>query len=131
MAKIKGTHHIALKATNLDEYQKLVHFYHDILEMPIIRSWGEGEHLGMMVSTGDAMMELFSDGDAPLPQGAIQHLALATDDVDACIEAVRAEGYEITMEPRNIVISSEPPFPTRIAFCIGPVGEDVEFFSEQ
>ncbi|MBQ3084384.1 MAG: VOC family protein [Clostridia bacterium] len=131
MAKIKGVHHIALKAKGLEEFERLVHFYRDILGMPVVRTWGEGEHLGMMVSTGDAMMELFSDADSRLQRGAIQHLALATDDVDGCIEAVRAEGFEVTMEPKDIVIGSEPPFPARIAFCIGAVGEEVEFFCEK
>jgi glyoxylase I family protein len=32
------------------------------------------------------------------------------------------------MEPKDIVIASEPPYPARIGFCIGPVGEEVEFF---
>ena len=25
--------------------------------------------------------------------------------------------------------ASNPPFPIRVAFCIGPVGEEIEFFS--
>jgi len=32
------------------------------------------------------------------------------------------------MEPTDVVIKSEIPYPARIAFCIGPVGETVEFF---
>ena len=60
--------------------------------------------------------------------GALRHLALAAEDTDACVAAVRAAGYEITMEPTDIVIPSNPPYPARIAFCIGPVGEELEFF---
>jgi len=58
-------------------------------------------------------------------------MAFAVKDVDACVEAVRAAGYEITVEPNDIVIPSNPPLPARIAFCIGPVGEEIEFFCEK
>ena len=44
---------------------------------------------------------------------------------------LRAAGYKITMEPTDIVIGSTPPYPARIAFCIGPVGEELEFFCEK
>jgi len=58
----------------------------------------------------------------------LRHLALDVDDTDAWVEAVRKAGYEITMEPTDICIKSDPPYPARIAFCIGPVGEEIEFF---
>ena len=47
----------------------------------------------------------------------LRRLAFAVKDVDACVEAVRAAGYEITVEPNDIVIPSNPPLPARIAFC--------------
>ena len=83
-----------------------------------------------MLSTGDGLLEIFASGD-PLPQGAIRHFALRTDRVDDCIAAVRKAGYAITVEPKDIVIASNPAFPARIAFCIGPVGEEIEFFQEK
>lgn len=46
------------------------------------------------------------------------------------MEAVRAAGYEVFVEPKDIEIASEIPFPARIAFCRGPVGEEIEFFHE-
>ena len=60
-----------------------------------------------------------------------RHLAFAVADTDVCIETVRAAGYRITMEPTDLLIPSDPPFPARIGFCIGPVGEEVEFFCEK
>lgn len=83
-----------------------------------------------MFSTGSGIIEIFNNGDGALPQGAVRHFALATDDVDACVAAVRAAGYKITVEPGNITIPSAVPFPLRMAFCIGPVGEEIEFFTE-
>ena len=126
---IKGIHHIALKAKGLEEYERLLHFYKDILGMPVIRTWGEGNGVGTMLDTGSGIMELFANAPDKLDASAIRHFALATDDVDACVEAVRTNGYKITMEPKDINIGGS--FPARIAFCIGPVGEEVEFFCEK
>ena len=47
------------------------------------------------------------------------------------MEAVKAAGYEVFIEPKDIVIASNPPFPARIAFCRGPLGEEIEFFQEK
>ncbi|RKQ30700.1 MULTISPECIES: VOC family protein [Clostridia] len=61
----------------------------------------------------------------------IRHFALATDDVDACVKKVKEVGYEVFIEPNDIVISSTPEFSARIAFCRGPIGEEIEFFKER
>ena len=126
--KITGIHHIALKAKGIEAFEKLIEFYNGILGMPIVRRWGEGENLGAMLDTGAGLLEIFSNAPDILGQGALRHLAFEVEDPDVCIEAVRKAGYEVTIEPKDIVIASEPPYPARIAFCIGPVGEEVEFF---
>lgn len=126
--KITGIHHIALKAKGTEAFAKLIEFYHEILGMPIIRRWGDGENLGAMLDTGAGLLEIFSNAPDILSQGALRHLAFEVEDPDVCIEAVRKAGYKVTIEPKDIVIASEPPYPARIAFCIGPVGEEVEFF---
>ena len=128
--KITGVHHIALKCRGMDEFQKTMTFYHEILGMPIVRTWGEAENSAAMLNTGAGMLEIFANAPDRLSAGALRHLAFAVEDTDVCVAAVRAAGYEITMEPTDIVIASEPPYPARIAFCIGPVGEEVEFFRE-
>ena len=81
-----------------------------------------------MLDTGAGLLEIFANGVDRLDAGALRHIALAVEDTDACVDAVRAAGYKITMEPTDIVIGSTPPYPARIAFCIGPVGEELEFF---
>ena len=40
--------------------------------------------------------------------------------------AVRAAGYPITVEPNSLVIAD---LPARIAFCVGPLHEEIEFFA--
>ena len=127
---ICGIHHVALKCDGTAEFEKTLHFYQNVLGLEPVRSWGEGENAGAMLSTGDGLLEIFASGKK-LPQGAIRHFALRTERVDDCIAAVRAAGYPITVEPKDIVIASNPPFPARIAFCTGPVGEEIEFFQEK
>ena len=127
---IHGIHHAALKCCGAEEFQRTIAFYRDVLGMAVRRTWGEGEEAGAMLDTGSGLMEIFSNGKARLPQGAIRHIAFATDDVDACAAAVKQAGYTVFVEPKNIVIGSEPPYPARIAFCIGPVGEQIELFQE-
>ncbi len=131
MRLIKGTHHVALKCGSVEEFKKTVAFYTEILDLTVLRSWGEGEEAGIMLNTGNSILEIFAAGKVSGSTGSIHHFALATDDVDACTEAVRKAGYTITEEPHDIVIPSVPGFPARIAFCIGPVGETIEFFDEK
>ena len=127
---ICGIHHVALKCDGTAEFEKTLHFYQDVLGLEPVRSWGEGENADAMLSTGDGLLEIFASG-RKLPQGAIRHFALRTERVDDCVAAVRNAGYPITVEPKDIVIASNPPFPARIAFCTGPVGEEIEFFQER
>jgi glyoxylase I family protein len=65
--------------------------------------------------TSAGVIEIFNDGDGALPQGTIRHFALATDDVDACVKAVSEAGYEVFVDPKNVVIASVPEFPVRVA----------------
>ncbi len=83
MSLVKGLHHVSMKCSSMEEYEKTVDFYKNI-----------------------------------------------TDDVDACVDAVKKAGYEVFIEPKNIEIASMPVFPARIAFCRGPLGEEIEFFQE-
>ena len=126
--KITGIHHIALKAQGLENFNELVSFYNGILGLPIVRKWGEGEAVGMMLDTGAGLLEIFANAPDRLGSGALRHIAFEVEDTDVCLEAARAAGYKVTMEPTDIVIASDPPYPARIAVCIGPVGEEVEFF---
>ena len=111
--------------------EKVKEFYQGVLGMPVIRSWGEPELAGFMFDTGAGLVEVFTDAEGVLPQGSIRHFALKTDDVDGCVKAVREAGYPITVEPKDVVIPSQPEFPVRVAFCNGPVGEEIEFFQEK
>ena len=129
--KITGIHHVALKCQGVEHFEETLHFYRDVLGLAEARRWGEGAKTAVMLDTGAGYLEIFASGEDRLGSGALRHIALAVEDTDACIEAARAEGYKVTMKPTDIVISSNPPYPARIAFCIGPVGEELEFFCEK
>lgn len=127
MSLIKGIHHVSMKTCNESEYQKVVSFYGDVLKLPVARNWDNG----IMFDTGSGLIEIFSNGDEPRPAGMIRHFAFAVDDVDACVKAVTEAGYEVFMGPKDIEIPSNPVFPAKMAFCYGPLGEEVEFFQEK
>ena len=101
----------------------------ELLGLPLVRSWGEPNVEGLMYGAGTSLIEIFPNAEEDLPQGAIRHFALATDDVDSIVETVRKAGYAVTMEPGDIEIMSKPSLPARIAFIIGPVGEEIELCS--
>ncbi len=129
---IKGIHHIAMKCDGVAEYEKTVTFYKSILGLSVARSWGEGEMSGIMLDTGAGLLEIFAKTDHVTKQnGIVRHFAFAVDNTDEIAKRVRNAGYEITIEPTDIVIKSNPPCPVRVAFCIGPLGEEIEFFEER
>ena len=127
MALIKGVHHVCMKCVTAEQFAEVQRFYGEILSLPKVREWD----VGLMYDLGGVLLEIFSNGAAELPQGVWQHIALATEDVDACVKAVSDAGYKITVAPKDIVVASQPPVPARIAFCIGPMGEEIEFFHEK
>lgn len=127
MSLIKGIHHVSMKCSSTEEYEKTIDFYKNILGIPVIREW----QAGIMLDTGNGIVEIFNDGDDAPGKGVIRHFAFATDNVDACVESVKAAEYEVFIEPKDIEIASTPAFPARIAFCKGPLGEEIELFEEK
>ena len=124
---ITGIHHVSLKCGTTKEFEKAKGFYLDILGFAPVREWPEG----IMIDSGNGLLEIFSNGPGVKSIGAVRHIAFGTDDVDGVIEKVKAAGYEVFIEPNDIVIRSDPPFPARMAFCYGPLGEELEFLQEK
>ncbi len=131
MAEIYGIHHLAVRCRGVEQFEEAIKFYTEVLHFPLVRTWMSGDNRCAMVAVGDSLLELFSNGKGDYGTEPFPHLAFKTDDTDTCIETVRAAGYEITMEPTDIIIRSTPPYPARIAFCKGPAGEELEFFCEK
>ena len=127
MSLIKGLHHISMKCNTEEELNSVKDFYISILGLEIIREWPDG----IMIDTGNGYIEIFTNADGEHRLGSIRHFALLTDDVDTIAEKVKAAGYEVFVEPVDKVIDSDPKYPIRMAFCFGPLGEQVEFFCER
>ena len=123
---ITGIHHISMKCGTEEEFGKAKDFYLNVLGFSVAREWEEG----VMIDSGCGMLEIFRNGAGVRSLGAIRHVAFATDGVDSIAARVKAAGYEVFIEPKDIVIGSGPACRARIAFCYGPLGEQIEFFSE-
>ena len=124
---ISGLHHISLKCGTSEEFEKAKAFYIDLLGFVKVREWPDG----IMIGFGNGMLEIFNNGAGIKTKGALRHIAFATDNVDEIVDKIKNSGYEVFIEPNDIVIKSEPEFHARMAFCFGPLGEEIEFFQEQ
>lgn len=127
MNHILGIHHVAMKCCSDEEIIKVKNFYTGLLELPLIREWDTG----FMFDTGNGLVEVFTDGVEQLPKGTIRHFAFKVDDVDFMVDLVKKNGFEVFMGPKDICLGKENKLPARVAFCYGPIGEEVEFFEEK
>ena len=127
-AQILGMHHVSMKCADKVLFEKAVAFYKDILGFCEERRWAEG----VMLQAGtSARLEIFCNGEGIRDLGAVRHFALETKNVDELAAKVKAAGYEVFIEPKNITIESQPPFHARMAFFYGPLGEQVELFNPE
>ena len=126
-----GFHHFAIKVRDFDAVKR---FYVEALGFTEKITWGAGDGRAVMLDTGDGnYLEIFAGGSGePQPEGVLLHFALRTSNCDAALERARAAGAEVTMEPKDVLIPSNPaPTPVRIAFCKGLAGETIEFFQNE
>lgn len=129
---VKGVHHISIKAQGLEQMEKTVMFYHQVLGMEIVRRWGQGDSSACMVDAGGCLLEIMASGQTG-ETGVVNHFALAVEpqQLDQWIAKIRAAGCPITMEPQDKMLPAQPPLPVRIAFFQGPAGELVELMAER
>ncbi len=123
---ITGLHHVSMKCTG-EELDRVKDFNIGMLGFHPVREWPEG----VMLGCGSALLEVFATGSGTRKKGALRHMAFSAEDVDGIARKVREAGYEVFLGPKDILIRSDPPLPARIAFCFGPLGEEIEFFQEK
>jgi glyoxylase I family protein len=124
-----GFHHISMRVQDLEASIK---FYAEGLGFEQKFAWGPEDNRTVLLDTGDGNYLEIAGGESDgfNPNGVVRHLAFRTHDIDKAIKAARAAGAEVTIEPKAVVLSNDPPLPVRVAFFKGPDGEVVEFFED-
>jgi catechol 2,3-dioxygenase-like lactoylglutathione lyase family enzyme len=124
-----GFHHVSMSVKDLDKSRK---FYSEGLGFIERFSWGKDPKRTVLMDIGDGNYFEISQGDPshPCVEGAFRHLALRVDDCKAAIELARSAGAEVTVEAKDVKLSSDPPLQIRIAFFKGLDGELVELFED-
>lgn len=115
------------------DLEKSIKFYVEGLGFEERVSWGEPPKRTVLLDTGDGNYFEISQGESDklFEEGVFKHIALRVDDCEAAVGLARKAGAEVTMDTRDINLSSDPPIPIRIAFFKGPDGELVEFFQNE
>ena len=124
---IKGIHHVSMKTRNDAEYERVKKFYSEILGLKIIK---ECESC-LLLDTGNGIVEIFRNGTEEAVRGVIRHFAFAVDDVKKCVDAVSGAGYEVFVPMKEVDVGGDTNLHATIAFCYGPLGEEIEFFSSE
>lgn len=126
---LRGIHHISLKAEGDAQFLQVLDFYSRVLGCPVRRQWGTGVGQGAMLELGNVLLEVTANASPGLSKGHFGHIAFATDDVSGAAETVRRAGFPVFLPPTDKDLGQN--YPIRIAFCTGPVGEEIEFFQER
>lgn len=112
----KSTHHIAICTQNMATMEK---FYTETLGFPVVKRWDDVNIV--FIDIGNTLLELLGSADAPPPGGAIDHLALSVESVDASYQELVAKGVRIQSAPEDFK-------DVRICFFYDPDGNSIELF---
>ena len=136
-------HHVALAVQDEERYERAVEFYQQVLGFPLVRRWARPPKRITMLDFGNSILEiiLWAEGRGT---GAFPHIALAVDrpeDVDAMLLRCAEAGCTVIRPAEDVECVEEVqeggeirfgvPVRLRNGFCLGPVGEQIEFFWEE
>jgi lactoylglutathione lyase len=94
-------------ALTIDDYERALHFYRDVLGLPVVYAWAQPSGSGAILDAGRATLELLSTSQAELVDrvevgervaGPVR-VALEVDDSAATAESLAAAGAEILGGP--------------------------------
>ncbi len=132
---VKGLHHVALRCTGLENYQETLDFYLNIIGMKLRYSWGEGLNAASMLELNGGVLEIFAQGRAAGDIGAVNHFCFATDDPVSAAVKVAEAGYPVLVPPTEVRLDLTAPSRSELklvySYCMGPVGEVIEFYKEE
>lgn len=124
-----GLHHVCLKTNGKAEFDKALAFYKDVFELPLLRTWGEGDGSGAMLQMDGLILEFVANGGECSVDGNWRHVAFkcgSAQEVDERAGKLAAMGYPTTKGPFDKNLGGS--YPIHVAFCEGPLGEEIEFF---
>lgn len=101
----------------------MIYFYHYLLELPILRKWDTGIHLDCFKSC----IEIFLDGTKQLGKDVFVILRLR----QIMWIKLSKEFVKVSVEPKDVVMKTDPVSPIRVAFVEGPLHESIELFCEK
>jgi glyoxylase I family protein len=119
--QLKATHHVAILTRNFEAMER---FYTETLGFPVTRRWDDVSII--FIGIGSTTIELIGSDNAPAPNsepGAINHLALHVEDVDAAHAELVAKGVKIRSAPNNFK-------DVRICFFFDPDGNVLELVED-
>ena len=122
-------HHICMKANGKEEFDKALAFYQQVMGLKLLRTWGEGNTSGAMLDAGNIILEFVAGGEDSTPNSYWRHIAFkcsSPEQVDSEAKRLAEAGYPTTKGPFSKNLGGA--YPIHVAFCDGPMGEEIEFF---
>lgn len=136
-------HHVALAVQDEEQYRRAVAFYEQVIGLPLVRQWARPPRRITMLDFGNTILEIVCGAEGS-GAGAFPHIALLMEkreDVDAMLARCAEAGCRITRPAEDVEGAEElvaggelrlgAPVRLRNGFCLGPVGEQIEFFWEE
>ncbi|MDE7242372.1 MAG: VOC family protein [Oscillospiraceae bacterium] len=119
--RVTGLQHIGIPTNNM---AATVKFYHSLGFETVHETSNNGETV-CFLRLANICIEAYENGKAAEKAGAIDHIALDVDDIEAAWKAVRSAGYQT----RETEIQTLPFWSNGVRFfnIQGPNGETVEF----
>ena len=113
-----GLAHVAIPA---GDFSTTVEFYKNLGFVPVVM-----HEFSCILKNGSCFLEIYRRRVDEKPAGAIDHIALVSEDIDAAYEEIVALGYEIVS---NGIESNQmfAPKINRFFLFLGPNNERIEF----
>jgi lactoylglutathione lyase len=113
--------HVALKVTDM---KRAVHFYHEVIGLPVTRTRGPEENPDAVWLPG---VQLVKGEHGLNPSGTLDHVALGVDNVAELCQRLDAANVKVDRPLTEIAGSDGKPF-ALAAFYYDPDGNRLEVF---
>jgi lactoylglutathione lyase len=122
--RVIALHHAGVHVTDLEGS---IAFYQSVFRLRLAERLSLGSEQIAFLQAGTSWLELIADGIPGRGPGAVDHLALAVDDLDGWLARLRESGVRLLDEaPVGVAALG-----ARILFCLGPDGERIELFERR